>query len=87
MNVIAVQRPYWYSLQLLNESSEEITLDDYLTKYKSQQPDEKIKSEDSEGTDLDLDIDFGQMNISELVHRTSVCSDETMMKHFNLNNP
>ncbi len=34
LNTIAVQRPYWYNLQLLNESDDSINLNEYLIRQK-----------------------------------------------------
>jgi hypothetical protein len=86
--VIAVQRPHWYSLQLLNESDENFGLDEFLKKYKETNRPSTPKSETIEAFEVSPDdMDLGQLNISKTRHRTCVCSDETMMKHFNLNNP
>jgi len=90
-----VQRPHWYSLQLLNESDENLGLDEFLKTYEETKklatsvplplPSEPDITKVSE-VSID-DINLSRINISMSRYRTCVCSDETMMKHFNLNNP
>ena len=88
LNVIAVQRPHWYSLQLLNESSS-VALEEYLSDYEKNFDSSNNKPNEAKMNikSSDIDIDLSQLDISSFKRRTCICSDEIMMKHFNLANP
>lgn len=84
MNVISIQRPYWYSLQLLNEN-DDITLEAYLDDYEKKKSDnEKEVDPKTEVKNEELDIHLSQLNISGFKQRSCICSDEFMTKHLNL---
>ncbi len=85
MNVIAIQRPFWYNLQLLNES-DEISLEDFLEDYQKKKIEknkesDRVKKENKVG---ELDVDLSQLSIADFKQRSCICSDELMTKHVNL---
>ena len=71
-----------------HDSDENISLEEFLLKYKETKESSLEKLvESTERANFDSDIiDLRQLSISTFKQRTSLCSDETMMKHFNLNN-
>jgi hypothetical protein len=100
LNTLSAARPYWCCLQLLNDSDENLNLDQFIQNHKNKLQEIKSKEIENEikntiknekivnDKDLNEKLENINININNVPSkRTCICSDEKMMMHANIIEP